>query len=200
MQCAVAVRVLQREGAQEEAADQQPGSGQHEEAAGQHRPSAEQADGEQRTADPAPGQGEGCPYRDGEHEREHRGRGGPAVAAGVDQAVDRGGGSGGDQHRTRDVEAPLRRVRPRPGGHDQRDRDEQGGPDRHVDGEHPPPARFGREDAAEDDAQRRSGARQRRPHAERLAAVRAGEQGHHRGQRGRGHQRRASALQRPPGE
>ena len=93
MQRAVAVRVLQREGAQEEPADQQPGGGQHEEAAGQHRPPAEQADGEQRAADPALEQGEGCPDRDGEREREHRGRGGPAVAADVDQAVDGGGGT-----------------------------------------------------------------------------------------------------------
>ena len=48
VQGAVAVRVLQREGAQEESADQQPGGGQHQEAASQHRSAAEQADGEQR--------------------------------------------------------------------------------------------------------------------------------------------------------
>ena len=144
--------------------------------------------------------GEGCPYRDGEHEREHRGRGGPAVAADVDQPVDGGGGPGGDQHRAGYVQAPLRRLGRRPGGHGQRYRDEQGDADRHVDCEHPPPARLGGEHAAQDDAQRRPDAGQRRPHPECLAAAGAGEQRHHGGQRGRGHQRRAKALQRPPGE
>ena len=45
VQGAVVVCVLQREGGHEEPADQQPGGGQHQEAAGQHRPAAEQADG-----------------------------------------------------------------------------------------------------------------------------------------------------------
>ncbi len=75
VQGAVAVCVLQCEGAQEEAPDQQPGGGQHEEAAGQYRTPSEQADGQQRMAGAALEFGEDRPHGGGKREREDGGRG-----------------------------------------------------------------------------------------------------------------------------
>jgi len=126
------VCALQREGAQEEAADQQPGGGQHEEAAGQDSPLTEQADGEQGAPDPPLNHREDSPCRGGEHEREHGGCGCPAVAASIDQAVDSRTGSCGDQDRAWDIEAAFRCAGLLPGGRGQRYRDEQGDADWHA--------------------------------------------------------------------
>lgn len=186
------MRLLQRERSEEEDRDHERGRHEDEGEPAQDRASAQETRIDERCGrrrDPPRERGVSDETDDDGDERV---RAEPAVVPGRDEAVDDGAGGDGRDDGPEQVE-PSAGSGHRSNG--AQEREQQHGAHRHVDEEHPGPARSGGEHAAEQDADGGTGSAERRPHPESAAQLGAGERPHDHRERGRRHHRGSDTLQ-----